>query len=76
MKFTDEQYKAQGFYPPCARAVYISSSSPIAAGDLWRPDNTTEMFVAWEQHCMATGGVWTVRLWWVPVSELPIQPLP
>ena len=76
MNFTEEQYRAQGLYPPCPRARYIPSSSPMAAGDIWQPDDTTEQFVAWEQHCMATGGVWTVRLWWVPVSELPIQPLP
>jgi hypothetical protein len=33
---------------------------------MWRPDDTTETFVAWEQHCMSTGGVWTIRIWWVP----------
>jgi len=43
---------------------------------MWQPDDTLDQFIAWEQHCMATGGVRTVRLWWVPVSELPIQPLP
>lgn len=73
MKFTHDQYRAQGLFPPCERAIYIPSSSPIAAGDVWRPDDTTETFVAWEQRCMATGGVWTVKLWWVPVSELSIQ---
>jgi hypothetical protein len=76
MNFTHEDYIAQGFYPPCPRARYIPSSSPIRAGDMWKPDDTTDTFVAWEQHCMATGGVWTIRLWWVPVSELLIQPLP
>jgi hypothetical protein len=77
MTYTEEQYRAQGLYPPCPRARYIPSSSPFTAGDVWLPDDSGgERFIAWEQHCMATGGLWIVRLWWVPMSELPIQPLP
>jgi hypothetical protein len=76
MGFTEEQYKTQGFFPPCPKAVYIPSSSPICAGDMWRPDDSTETFVAYEHHLMKTGDVWTTELWWVPLSELPIQPLP
>jgi hypothetical protein len=77
MNFNHDDYIAQGLYPPCPRARYIPSSSPFTAGDVWLPDNSGgELFIAWEQHCMATGGVWTVLLWWVPESELPIQPLP
>jgi hypothetical protein len=70
MKFTLEQYQAQGLIPPCSGAVYIPSSSPVAAGDVWQPDGTLDQFVAWEQHCMATGGVRTTHLWWVPISKL------
>jgi hypothetical protein len=70
MKFTHDEYRAQGLFPPCPRAVYIPSSSPHCAGDCWAPDDSTELFVAWEQRCMSTGGVYTTRLWWVPQSEL------
>jgi hypothetical protein len=72
MNFSHNNYIAQGLYPPCPRARYIPSSSPIGAGAIWLPDDSRgEMFIAWEQRCMATGGVLTVRLWWVPMSDLP-----
>ena len=77
MNFTEAEYIAQGLYPPCPRARYIPTSSPFTAGDVWICDDyPLDPYVAWEQHCMGTGGVWITRLWWVPSSELPIQPLP
>ena len=76
VKFTYEQYRAQGLWPPCERAIYIPASSPHARGETCTPEGETEEFVAYEHYLMRTGGIWTTELWWVPVSELPIQPLP
>jgi hypothetical protein len=75
MKFTEDEYRAQGLYPPCKGAIYIPTSSPIIEGDIW-VHNDSAVYVAWEQSVMATGGVRTTRLWWVPRSELSIQTLP
>jgi hypothetical protein len=69
MPFTYDDYIAQGLVPPCKRARYIASSDPVEPGDCWAPDDSTEIFVAWEQRCMETGGRYTYRKWWVPQSE-------
>lgn len=71
MRFTHADYIAQGLYPPCPRARYIPTSSPHSEGDHWLPDDSGgEIFVAWKQQVMKTGGVYETRLWWVPYSYL------
>jgi len=76
-RFTYDDYIAQGLVPPCRRARYIPSSSPHAKGDCWLPDDSNgEIFVAWEQQVMHTGGRTETRLWWVPRSELRPEQLP
>jgi hypothetical protein len=69
MPFTYDDYIAQVLVPPCKRARYIASSDPVEPGDCWAPDDSTEIFVAWEQRVMHTGGRYTYRKWWVPQSE-------
>jgi hypothetical protein len=75
MNFTEAEYKAQGLFPPCKGAIYIPSSSPFEEGDIWVHDDSA-VYVAVEQNIMATGGVRTTRLWWVPRSQLSIQTMP
>ncbi len=75
MNFTEAEYIAQGFCPPCKGAIYIPSSSPFVEGDIWVHEDSA-VYVAWQQDCMETGGVRITRLWWVPRSELSIQTMP
>lgn len=74
-KLTEVEYHALGLYQPCKGAIYIPSSSPFAEGDIWIREDSV-VYVAWEQDCMATGGIRTTRLWWVPRSQMSIQTIP
>lgn len=69
MNFTYDDCIAQGVVPPCKQARFIASSDPIEVGDCWIPYDSTEIFVAWEQRVMETGGRYTYHKWWVPQSE-------
>lgn len=74
MSFVYEDYLAQGLVPPCPRARHIASSDPVEPGDYCFPDDCNgEMYVAWEQRIMETGGRYTYRKWWVPRSEFDKQ---